>query len=78
MEMVKYLNKQNKTNLLILCLMASEAQHIGEALKLEGQLKRKATTISTYAQKAFESNYIKCRMKDHSICSLKDAMIHMV
>lgn len=128
--MVKYLNKQNKTNLLILCLMASEAQHIGQALQLEGQLKRKATTISTYAQnlfeeimnglddsqkkqmlrlirdntievvptnvftrkereceedswvtilaqKAFESNCIKCRLKDHNACSLKDAMIHM-
>lgn len=128
--MVKYLNKQNKTNLLILCLIASEAQHIGQALQLEGQLKRKATTISTYAQnlfqeimeglddsqkkqmlrlirdntievvptnvftkkerqdeedswvtvlaqKAFESNCIKCRLKDHNVCSLKDAMIHM-
>ena len=129
-EMVKYLNKSNKTNLLLLCLMASEAQHIGQALQLEGQLKRKATTISTYAQnlfqeimdglddsqkkqmlrlirdntievvptnvftkrerqdeedswvtvlaqKAFESNCIKCRLKDHNACSLKDAMIHM-
>ena len=128
--MVKYLNKQNKTNLLLLCLMASESQHIGQALQLDGQLKRKATTISTYAQnlfqeimdglddsqkkqmlrlirdntievvptnvftkrerqdeedswvtvlaqKAFESNCINCRLKDHSICGLKDAMIHM-
>lgn len=52
--MVKYLNKSNKTNLLLLCLMASESQHIGQALQLEGQLKRKATTISTYAKSLFE------------------------
>lgn len=44
--MVKYLNKQNKTNLLILCLIASEAQHIGQALQLEGQLNARQQQLA--------------------------------
>lgn len=127
---LKYLNKQQKTHILILSFISSEAKHIAESLKLEGQQKRKASTISTYAdqlfneivgglddsqrlqmmrlfrtetieivptnvftrkereseedewvtilaQKAFESNCIKCEREDHHSCDLKCAMINM-
>lgn len=50
---LKYLNKQNKTHLLILALMASETKHISESLKLEGAQKQKASTISTHANTLF-------------------------
>ena len=50
---LKYLNKQHKTHILLLCFISSEAKHIGESLKLEGQQKRKASTISTYADQLF-------------------------
>ena len=50
---LKYLNKQNKTHLLILALMASETKNISESLKLEGAQKQKASTISTHANTLF-------------------------
>ena len=50
---LKYLNKQNKTHLLILALMASETKNIRESLKLEGAQKQKASTISTHANTLF-------------------------
>ena len=50
---LKYLNKQNKTNLLILALMASETRNISESLKLDGAQKQKASTISTHANTLF-------------------------
>ena len=50
---LKYLNKQNKTHLLILALMASETKHISESLKLEGAQKQRASTISTHANTLF-------------------------
>lgn len=50
---LRYLNKQNKTHLLILALMASETKHISESLKLEGAQKQRASTISTHANTLF-------------------------
>ena len=50
---LKYLNKQNKTHLLILALMASETRNISESLKLEGAQKQKESTISTHANTLF-------------------------
>ena len=50
---LKYLNKLNKTHLLILALMASETKNISESLKLEGAQKQKASTISTHANTLF-------------------------
>lgn len=50
---LKYLNKQNKTHLLILALMASETKNISESLKLDGAQKQRASTISTHANTLF-------------------------
>ena len=50
---LRYLNKKNKTHLLILALMASETKNISESLKLDGAQKQKASTISTHANTLF-------------------------
>lgn len=51
---LRYLNKQHKTHILLLSFISSEAKYIAESLKLEGQQKRKASTISTYADQLFK------------------------
>lgn len=50
---LRYLNKKNKTHLLILALMASETKNISESLKLDGAQKQKASKISTHANTLF-------------------------
>lgn len=47
----RYLNSRNKQNVLLLACMNQEAKNMVESFNLEGEWKRKANTIATFAEK---------------------------
>ena len=47
----RYLNSRNKQNMLLLACMNQESKNMIESFGLQGEWKRKANTIATFAEK---------------------------
>ena len=47
----RYLNSRNKQNMLLLACMNQESKNMIESFNLQGEWKRKANTIATFAEK---------------------------
>lgn len=47
---IKYLNSQNKQNILLLACMNQECRNMVNSFKLTGEAKRKANTMATHAE----------------------------
>ncbi len=46
----RYLNSRNKQNVLLLACMNQESKNMIESFNLQGEWKRKANTIATFAE----------------------------